>query len=87
MLQKELMATFSSLFPGDIHPVDMKFHPHMTIAYRDLTPEMFSKAWEEYASKSFTADFEIDAFYLLQHDTKKWNVIATKNLSQEIVYS
>jgi len=59
----------------------------MTVAYRDLTPETFSKAWEEYASKSFTADFEIDAFYLLQHDTKKWNVIATKNLSQEIVYS
>lgn len=84
-LQKQIIAGFSNLFPQDIHPVDIKFKPHITVAYRDLTPEMFSKAWEEYKSKSFNAIFEVDAFYLLQHDTRKWNIIATKSLSQEVV--
>ena len=43
---------------------------------------MFTKAWQEYENKSFNADFEVDAFYLLQHDTKNWNIIATKSLQQ-----
>ena len=79
-MQKEIIASFSSLFPGDIHSVDIDFNPHVTVAYRDLEPVMFEKAWEEYKSKPFNADFEVDAFYLLQHDTKKWNIIATYNL-------
>ena len=83
-LQEELIASFSSLFPGDLHKVDIDFHPHCTIAYRDLTPEMFSKAWSEYQHKTFDALFEVDAFYLLQHDSKKWNIIATHNLKQEV---
>lgn len=79
-LQKELIASFSSLFPGDIHAVDINFHPHVTIAYRDLSPAMFKQAWEEYNEKVFDDVFDVNAFYLLQHDTKKWNIISTKNL-------
>jgi 2'-5' RNA ligase len=85
LMQKEIIASFSSIFPEDIHPVDVRFKPHITIAYRDLSPEMFSKAWEEYKLKSFIAEFEVDAFYLLQHDTKKWNIISTYSLSQQLV--
>ena len=84
-IQKEIIAGFSSLFPKDIHPVDAQFKPHVTIAYRDLMPEMFSKAWGEYKLKSFNAEFEVDAFYLLQHDTKKWNIISTYSLTQQLV--
>jgi len=80
-MQKEIIASFSSLFPGDIHSGDVEFNPHVTIAYRDLEPAMFTKAWEEYKAKKFEAEFEVDAFYLLQHDTKKWNIISTYSLS------
>ena len=80
-MQKEIIASFSSLFPSDIHPVDIDFNPHVTVAYRDIEPAMFDKAWEEYKNKSFNEEFEVDAFYLLQHDTKKWNIIATYHLS------
>jgi 2'-5' RNA ligase len=45
-MQKEIIASFSSLFPGDIHPVDIDFNPHVTVAYRDLESAMFDKAWE-----------------------------------------
>lgn len=56
----------------------------MTIAYRDLSPEMFKQAWNEYKHKPFDETFEADAIYLLQHDLKKWNIIATHNLKQEV---
>lgn len=80
-MQKEIIASFSSLFPVDLNKVDIDFNPHVTVAYRDLEPAMFQKAWAEYKDKSFNEAFEVDAFYLLQHDTKKWNIIATYNLS------
>jgi len=83
-LQQQLIASFTSFFPSDIHQMDVKFSPHITVAYRDLTPEMFTKAWREYQHKQFDASFEVDAIYLLQHDSKKWNIIATHNLNQEI---
>ena len=69
LMQREIIASFSSIFPADIHPVDIKFKPHVTVAYRDLAPDMFSKAWKEYKDKSFDAKFEINTFYLLQHNT------------------
>jgi 2'-5' RNA ligase len=81
-MQDELIAGFSGLFPGDLHPVDVSFKPHVTIAYRDLTPEMFEKAWKEYQHKSFDAIFDVHALYLLQHDTKKWNLISTCSLEK-----
>ncbi|HYJ65079.1 MAG TPA: 2'-5' RNA ligase family protein [Parafilimonas sp.] len=83
-LQQQLMASFSSFFPNCVHPLDIKFKPHSTVAYKDLTREMFSKAWSEYQHKQFDASFEVDAIYLLQHDSKKWNIIATHNLKQEV---
>ena len=79
-LQKELTASFSSLFPGDVHAVDINFHPHITVAYRDLDASMFELAWSEYKQKKFNETFDVSAFYLLQHDTKQWNIIATQNL-------
>lgn len=82
-LQQQLIASFSSAFPALLHSVDREFSPHMTVAYRDLTPAMFKKAWEEYKTKSFDALFEADAVYLLQHDSKKWNIVATHNLTQD----
>jgi 2'-5' RNA ligase len=80
-MQEEIIKDFETFLPSGIHPVDLDFSPHITVAYRDLSPEMFSKAWEEYKDKSFDEKFEVDAFYLLQHDTKKWNLIATDNLN------
>lgn len=79
-MQKELMIGFNSIFPGYVQPVDLKFTPHFTVAYRDLAPDKFEEAWKEYKDKSFNDVFEVNAIYLLEHDMKKWNVIATHGL-------
>lgn len=81
-MQKELIVGFNSIFPAYIHPVDVSFKPHMTVAYRDLSPHMFSLAWQEYKDKSFKDVFGVHTIYLLEHDTKKWNVIKDRKLGE-----
>ncbi len=48
------------------------FHPHITLAFKDLKPEMFRKGWVEYKHKSFLAEMSVEGLWLLKHDGKKW---------------
>jgi 2'-5' RNA ligase len=55
---------------------DMRgFHPHITIAFRDLKKPTFYKAWEEYKFKTFSADFICNSFSLLKHQNDEWMVL------------
>lgn len=51
------------------------FSPHITIAYRDVLPEVFPKIWQEYKDRRFKRNFTADHFTLLKHDKVKWNPI------------
>jgi 2'-5' RNA ligase len=55
---------------------DMPFHPHITLAFRDLKKELFEKAWAEFKEKKFAGKFIIDKITLLKHDGKVWNPYA-----------
>lgn len=79
-MQKELMISFNSIFPAYVHQVDRSFKPHITVAYRDLTPENFSMAWQEYKHKAFDDVFNVHTIYLLEHNTNKWNIIGARKL-------
>lgn len=48
------------------------FHPHVTIAFRDLKKQDFYLANEEYKLKSFSAEFKANSFFLLKHTGKVW---------------
>lgn len=81
-LQKTIIQNFKNDFPSvKNQSVDLNFNPHMTVAYRDLKPEQFHKAWEVYQNKNYAADFLVEAFHLLQHDGSQWKIVATKNLN------
>jgi 2'-5' RNA ligase len=84
MLQEKIAEAYISNISEEVNQVDIFFNPHITVAYRDLTPEMFTKAWNEYQHKKFDAFFDVDAVHLLQHDSKKWNIFATHNLNDEV---
>ena len=79
-LQNEIIRSFKNLFPHLVTDFDLKFHPHMTIAYRDLSFEKFQEAWKEYSRKEYSAVFKVENVYLLQHDKKQWNIIASYSL-------
>lgn len=51
---------------------DRPFHPHMTVAFRDLKKPAFALAWQEFESRSYTACFEVNALVLLRHDGQRW---------------
>ena len=51
------------------------FHPHMTVAFRDLTVEMFHKAWKRYNNEQVFFSFKCDGCCLLRHNGKSWDNI------------
>jgi 2'-5' RNA ligase len=53
---------------------DQPFHPHLTIAFRDLKKAAFAEAWNEFKSKEYKIEFIADSLTLLKHDGKMWNV-------------
>jgi 2'-5' RNA ligase len=51
---------------------DQPFHPHITLAFRDLKKNVFHTAWAEFKAKSYDAVFECNHISLLKHDGKFW---------------
>jgi 2'-5' RNA ligase len=51
---------------------DQPFHPHVTLAFRDLKKSMFQTAWNEFKSKSYEASFDCSHISLLKHDGRSW---------------
>lgn len=80
-LQKEIIKNFRLLCPQEpIMDLEIKYRPHMTVAYRDLDPEKFRQAWKEYQAKEYAATFTVNDFHLLQHNGKEWKIISTYSL-------
>lgn len=53
---------------------DRPFHPHITIAFRDLKKPMFYKAKEYFEKVTFSAEFKVGQVSLLKYDGDKWNL-------------
>jgi 2'-5' RNA ligase len=61
---------------------DIAYHPHLTVAFRDLKKPEFYKAREEFKERKFEASFSVEAITLLKHDENGWEVfkqLALKN--------
>lgn len=50
------------------------FHPHITIAYRDIPRTTFPALWNEYKNKRFKRNFSVNGFILFKHNGHKWEV-------------
>jgi 2'-5' RNA ligase len=60
------------------------FSPHITMAYNDLTPEVFDKAWIAYEHKPFTASFKVNNLYLMRHNGNSWEVLHKCRLGEAV---
>lgn len=73
-LQRELMKTCrTKLQLLNAQYRDLPFHPHITLAFRDLKKAAFVEAWQEFGKKEFEASFQVKEFCLLKHDGRIWN--------------
>jgi 2'-5' RNA ligase len=59
---------------------DRPFHPHVTLAARDLYKKAFYEAWEIFSSKQYEASWTVSGISLLRHNKKNWDVIFTSQL-------
>jgi 2'-5' RNA ligase len=64
-----------NIFP--IEKDDRPFHPHITIATRDLHKKSFHEAWEIFKEKTYEASWLVNSMSLLRHNQKNWDVIFT----------
>jgi 2'-5' RNA ligase len=77
-LRKETEDHFIQPFPGIIKPDDRAFHPHVTIANRDIKPGDFIRAWEHFSREKLEENFCATTISLLKLSLEKWNVLAEK---------
>jgi 2'-5' RNA ligase len=53
------------------------FHPHITIATRDLYKKSFHEIWPWFAEKEFKEEWMVEGFSILKHNKKNWDVVYT----------
>lgn len=51
------------------------FHPHITIANRDLTKEKFNAAWSIFGTQEFNIFFAATQISILKHNGKSWDIL------------
>lgn len=85
-LQKDLHKFFKTkLNVFNANYKEQPFHPHLTLAFRDLKKASYHQAWQEFSKKEFKAEFMMDKIALLVHNGKRWDVL--KEFSLESSYS
>ena len=67
--------------------INRRFHPHMTIATRDLTASDFHSAWPLYRQRVFEAEFHAHSLYLLKHNGKYWDVYQSFSFDKSSITS
>lgn len=78
---KRFCKTELNLFNADYK--EFAYHPHLTLAFRDLKKAEFYKAWEEFKDKKLEATFRVDSFVLLKHDGREWREFKSLSLLAE----
>ena len=74
-LQKKVakaMRLSLNIFNADYQ--DRPFHPHITLAFRDLKRPRFDEAWKEFEHRSFDASFLVNSVCLLKHNGSTWDI-------------
>lgn len=85
-LQKDLHRFFKrelNIFNANYE--DKPFHPHLTLAFRDLKKSQYPLAWQEFSKKEYKAEFMADKIALLKHNGKSWDIL--KEFPLESSYS
>jgi 2'-5' RNA ligase len=58
------------------------FHPHITIATRDMAKSVFAEAWPLFKDKEHQAEWEASGLSVLRHNQKNWDVIHTSQFQK-----
>ena len=62
---------------------DRSFHPHVTLATRDLYKKAFQEGWEIFSKKKYEASWIVSGISLLRHNKKNWDAIFTSQFVED----
>ncbi|PWU02441.1 MAG: RNA 2',3'-cyclic phosphodiesterase [Bacteroidetes bacterium] len=71
-LQKDLVNDFERLQIIPVEESRRDFHPHCTVAFRDLSAKFFKIAWNEFKDKRFEGSFLAKEICLLKSTRGFW---------------
>lgn len=80
-LQRGLLRHLKTAIGLSDQQNERPYHPHMTIATRDLQKKYFYEAWEEFNNKIFEAEFNVCSIVLLKHNNRCWDVLKVFDFS------
>lgn len=83
---EQLKQAADAIFTGN-HQYGLKkenrpFHPHITLATRDIKPAQFDAAWQLYGSGQFQQEWIAENVSLLKHNRKFWEVPVTAAMAK-----
>lgn len=83
---EKLKADTDAIF---VHRDDLKiktdsrpFHPHITVATRDLFKRSFFEAWPYFEQRIFQETWVVEGISLLRHNKKNWDVVYTSQFKK-----
>ena len=62
---------------------DRPFHPHVTLAARDLYKKAFQEAWQIFSQRRYKALWNVNGISLLRHNKKNWDVVFTSQFAED----
>ncbi|MCY7358492.1 MAG: 2'-5' RNA ligase family protein [Rudanella sp.] len=72
-LQKEL-ELYVHYYLGVV-PDYQPYHPHMTVAFKDLKRPIFPQAWAYFSEQTYQRSFTANALSLFKYNGKTWEVM------------
>ena len=63
---------------------DRPYHPHITLAHRDVDREKFNEMWKYYRNKEIELSLEINQFCIMDHSKDGWKIGTVFNLESKI---
>lgn len=81
---KKTVEAFFSERPFYRLPTESRpFHPHITIATRDLHKKHFREIWPWFSENKFREEWIAEGLSLLRHNKKNWDVVCTAPFMQQ----
>ena len=59
-----------------------RFNPHITVAFKDLRPEIFPLAWKYFSEIEYHRVIKIDSIQLLRHENTIWRIVRSFKLKK-----
>lgn len=77
----ELFKNLQKILPPFVNVKDKQdnIHPHLTVATRDLSRQLFPAVWKDFKDREYNSTFIINGLFLLKHNGKLWEIISENN--------